>query len=362
MSFRLWSALCLFLTPLFAFPAMAAEPAATSDENPLPRILRDWAKRRQDLGLVTFRYSGTRTWPQGAYNDLAAWMEKSAATNSTADNPEKDVTGIVKIKATLDFGNNRCRIESEEDDYFPLRRADYRMRLLTVGNDGIRTTQILENTEPAAPQVDFVIAKGDAQSAFILARRYNLPMMLACGVVPTKRQQIKESKFALEMNSKAFTFERYTEEQGRKLARLRVDDYRYSATSHYWVDLKRDSAIVKLTWQPGESDEIGAGLEIEYGLTDGIWLPTHWTTTYNGVSGRTRVIESMRVTGIERLANVSNETFVLKPSPRMQVVEYEYGVDSQSNELVIQETGFVQNADGSRGEQYTKLQNSRRQK
>lgn len=258
ISLPLRSAICLLLTLLFAIPAMADEPAGTSDENPLPRILRDWAKRRQDVGLVTYRYAGTRTWPQGAYNDMAAWIEKSASTNTTADNPEKDVTGIVKIKATLDFRNNRCRIESEEDDYFPLRRALYRMRLLTLGNDGIRTTQILEKNEPAAKWVDFVISKGNVQPEFLLDRRYHFPMLFASGVVPTKDQRVKEGNFALEVNSDAFVFERYTKEQGRTLAVLRVDGPGhggYRATNHYWVDVERNSAIVKYTEKLGTGGE-----------------------------------------------------------------------------------------------------------
>lgn len=78
--------------------------------------------------------------------------------------------------------------------------------------------------------------------------------------------------------------------------------------------------------------------------------------------GRKWVTESMTVSETARLSNVSNDTFVLKPSPRMQVVEYEYRLDSQSQEVRVEETGFVQNPDGSRGEQYTKSQDSRRRK
>lgn len=360
-----WSRGCRLLALLFGFAAWADHSVTSAEDNPLPRILRDWEKRRQDVGLVVYRYSGTRTWPQGAYNDMTARAEKSSSADATADNPEKDVTGIVKISATLDFRNNRCRIESEEDDYFPSRRALYRMRLLTVGNEGIRTTQILEKTEPTAQKVDFVIAKGDAQSEFILDRRYHLPMVFASGVVPTRDQRVKESNFALEVDSEAFAFERYTEEQGRTLAVLRVDDFGhggYRATNHYWVDLERNSAIVKYTGKLGESGSNGSVLNIEYGLTDGVWLPTRWTRTYIGVYGRKGVTESVTVSETARLSNVSNETFVVKPSPGMQVVEYEYSRDSQSKELLVQETSFVQNPDGSRGEQHTKSQNSRRRK
>lgn len=364
---------------LFAFPAMADEPAGTSDENPLPRILRDWAKRRQEVGLVTYRFSGTRTWPRGAFTPEAPpppdadsidedppWSKFSSSplpsiTNAPAENPPRDVSGLLNSTVTLDFRNIRCRIEGEVDAYNNLSGLLEHFQSIHVGNEGLYASHILQGITNGPPnrRIDFLILKGDRslipQGAFE-AGYYN-PLLFASGVVPTGDQRVKTVDIAPEIDATAFKFTGYATEAKRRLAILRVEFKKdYSLTTHYWVDLERDSAIVRYTSDLGGEQVMI--LEVDYQEAGGTWLPNHWTTLYKTWSGRvarTNLTESVAVAEVKRLTDISGERFVLKPSPGMYVLEYQFDYDATTSEFITDRSGYLLTPSGDRTEPYTNL-------
>ena len=151
-------------------------------------------------------------------------------------------------------------------------------------------------------------------------------------------------------DTSAFTFEGYRTEHGRQLALLRVDyDAGYTLITRYWVDLERDSAIVKIT------SELNSGYvsisSIQYGLTGGIWLPNHWTTTTFGNRGMTNHVGSFSVSEVTPLSRIAGESFVQNQSTRMYVWETELSRDPRTRELVVEDSWYRLRADGSKSEQ-----------
>lgn len=332
---------------------LSARDDSNDQRNPLPQVIRDWEKRRLDFCVVTYRLSGTRTWPENAFSE---WARSFSYLKLNTNNPPNDVTGVVSFAGTLDFRNDRCRIENDEEEYDPASRSLDRLRMLVVGAAGICSKHILMRT--GEKKVDFVVTRGLKQPELILARPHNLPLLFASGVVPVKLQRPREINFAVQLKPEAFVFEGYVEQQGKKLAVLRVDDYEntsYRATNHYWVDLERDSAVVKFTSQLGTA--IVADLEIEYVSVGGGWLPAKWTRNYS-VEGVKRLVETIRVEEARQHDDLPADLFVLSPTANMRVREYEYTRSKESNEMLVMEHDYTMDASSNKSQVSSRLQNS----
>jgi len=339
--------------------SFGAQPGREAkQENPLPRILRDWASRRQNVKLITYRFSGTLTWPQGGFTEPSE-EPSSTPVSAPVENPLQDVTGMISSTVVLDFQNNRCRVEREHDRYDNANRLPYHLRLIEVGNGGVSYSQVLENTDPSLrrtpnKRVDFLIKKGARglvpASSFDLG--YFAPLFFASGVVPTADQRAKTVNFGFENNPNSFVFEGYTTEQGRRLAIMRDDfnDRNIVTKNRYWIDLENESAIVKFTHQLGGNPGDISTCTIQYGVTAGIWLPNHWTTIYKS-KARTYLTESIAVSETTILRNIEPENFVLNPSAGMHIQEDDYRRDPQTKGLVVYTSSYRLNPDGSKSGQ-----------
>lgn len=370
---------------LFALVPLVGVAEESLAENPLPKILRDWAKRRQDVGLVQYRFSGTRTWPRGAFTEKifpphlrpgyvqeAPPFSKPSAEDylpvtkaPPEDNPLQDVTGVIKSTVTLDFNNNRCRVESENDLFNNLSRLLEHYRANYVGNEGVNSAHILQGVPnpPLAPLEDFLVQQGDHSliPASCFQEVYYYPLFFASGVVPTGDQRVKVTDIAPEVDSQAFKFEGYSTVDGRRCAHFRVDyEKRYSQTTDYWIDLGQDSAIVKYTSQLGSGKGNLVILQIDYAASGSMWLPKRWTTTSTAYSGKASIVESIIVSDVARLTNVSSETFVLKPSPGMYVKEYDYKREAKTKAFAVpawtvRKSHYWVKADGGKRNETTQL-------
>ncbi len=248
---------------LFAIIPLAGFAEVGPADSPLPRILRDWAKRRQDVGLVTYRFSGTRTWPQGAFTEEALppalkpgyvqeappFSKPSAedylpVTNAPPEeNPLQDVSGAIKSTVTLDFKNNRCRLEWDGCDYNNVSKQVTRYRTVEVGSEGIRRVNILESDNPnsssTTSRVDFTVATGERK---LIPRsgcfEEFLPICFASGIVPVGIQYVKSVDVSPAIDTAAFRFEGYAMEAGRRIAHLSVDrsTYYFDIRNDFWVD------------------------------------------------------------------------------------------------------------------------------
>lgn len=348
--------LLFLLTITFGVSMHAWADIANTNRNPISKILSDWSIRKRDAGIVSYRYTGSTTWPIGAFNYLLQPNEL-LTTNSEENLPKLETKGVLSLTATLDFRNSRCRIDCVEEKFEPFMRIVSRWHLLTAGHDLVRATQILEKADvDKQKKVDFTIMKGEKQPEYILNKGYNAPLLFGSGVVPTKNQRVKEIAMSPENDQNAFIFTGYLEEPGRTLAVLRVDAFEtYKQTNYYWVDLASDSAIVKYVEKNGDSQHT---MHIDYDLTDGFWMPKRWTRYFEPSPGTTNFVQTIEVSEFKRLASVSSEDFILHPTNGMYVKEYDYTVAPTAGGPVVIETGYRLNADGSMGEKFTEIKRS----
>ena len=160
--------------------------SAADTENPLPQILRDWEKRRQDVAMVGYKFSGVRTWHRGGMRPLSE--------------PGEDVPCDYDV--TLDFQNNRCRLSRDDATSFPIDGNPAlldRYKVLEVGDAGVCYCHIIENTRGAADKrprplaANFMIMRGDVElipvSSFQDMNYW--PLFFGSGVIPTGDQRLK---------------------------------------------------------------------------------------------------------------------------------------------------------------------------
>jgi hypothetical protein len=311
-------------------------PAQVLPENPVPKILQDWEKRGRAASAVEYVISGTKAWPRDGASSSAM------------------VTGALSATLTLDFNRNRCRLESIIPQYFSGRRQLYEFRAIHVGGDGKTMVRIFENTNSLwrpTEAVDFMIIKGSPD--MILSERLAdacfWPIFYASGVVPTAQHPIKTSNINPGLTPEAFVFEGYETNQGRSLAKLRVDYVqRYRQTNWFFVDLERDSAIVKTITQTGMATNGPLTIrEIDYDLMNGFWVPSQWRAMWYGMGGDLHEIETIIVNSSRRPAHVSDNLFELAPTLGMKVLEIDNQLDPVTQQLVVQERRYQLGATGA---------------
>ena len=340
---RLWTA----FSPLglVVLSAGLTDVSAADAENPLPQILRDWEKRRQDVAMVAYKFSGTRTWHQGGMRPVSEPYEDSGPDENPPFGlrpgeekkvtvswlPTQDIVVPCDYDVTLDFHNNRCRLLRDDATAFPIDGNPAlveRYKVLEVGDAGACSCHIIENTSRAIdkqpqPLVNFMIQRGDIElippSSFHDSHYW--PLFFGSGVVPTGDQRVKAVLVAPTNDAGAFIFEGYGTEQGRRCVVLRVEyRKRYSTTTRYWIDVEHDSSVIKYTVELGD---LLTTCSITNGLATGRWLPQSWFTT--SVRGRKlQRTEAMMVARTTLFTNISSDVFVLKPTEGMFVQEYEY--------------------------------------
>ncbi|HEX5222869.1 MAG TPA: hypothetical protein VFZ59_25155 [Verrucomicrobiae bacterium] len=242
--------------------------------------------------------------------------------------PTEDILVPCDYEITLDFQNNRCRLLRDDAAAFPVEGNPalvHRYKVLEAGNAGVGCAHILADPSRSAaqPLVDFMIQRGDSElmPPSSLSDNNYQPLFFGSGVVPTGDQRVKTVLLAPTNDAGAFIVEGYGTEQGRRCVILRVEyRKRYSQTRRYWVDVERDSAVIKYTLELGD---LLTTCNITNGLISGRWLPQSWTAT--SVRGRKLYeTEAMVVSRTTLFTNIASEVFVLKPTEGMFVQEYEY--------------------------------------
>lgn len=328
---------------VMAFSVQSLNAEAPSNSSPLPKILRDWEKRGREISAVTYVLSGTKTW------------SRDGTLSST------QVTGELSAVVALDFKNNRCRLESVIPDYAIDARRLYEIRTISVGAEGKTTVHILQNTDPHLKQTeieDFLILKGNAE--MIPASRMGdscfYPIFHASGVIPTAQHRVKTSNINPGLTSEAFVFEGYETNQGRSLAKLRVDyNQRYQQTNWYLVDLERDSAVVKTIVQTGVATNGPLTIrEVDYSFTNGFWLPHQWSAMHYGMGGILQLAEKVLASEIRVQATFPDNIFALAPTPGMKVLEIDHQLDLATQRLVVQKSNYRLNSAGAIEQQSTK--------
>ena len=198
--------------------------ASDIQDNPLPKILRDWQQRRERASVVRYEFAGTRLWPKGSF-DFGPVDPKASIS---PENPEFDVTGTFDRMVLLDLARNRFRVKFDNQEYENLSRKVYRIRCVEMGDGVALRVRILENSgspvrkNSAKSHVEFWIARGDPQlmPPGIFESDYE-PLFYAAGIVPTKDVRVRPIAFIPTNDPGDFTFVVERIEGGRRYAVIR---------------------------------------------------------------------------------------------------------------------------------------------
>ncbi len=323
-------------------------------EDPLPKILQGWQKRRERAAVVRYELAGTRTWPKGLFNPNPGDPE----AKDDKDNPDHDVTGTLNRTVLLDLARNRFRIEFDDQGYNNLSRSLYRIHCIEMGDGSALRVRILENTDSpirgnsARHHVDFWTARGDPQlmPPGIFHTDYH-PLFYAAGIVPTGEVWVRPTALVPTNDPKAFTFAGAVNVGGRLCARVRATWETKLHSMHmekeFWVDVERDSAIVKaISYGHGTQGTT----EIEYQQTPGGWLPSAWTREARRQRKPTQPTDKIKVKFVSVFPPVTDQDFTFEPTSGMYVQDQQYFLNPKDGQLTSSSKYYRLEADGRRTE------------
>ena len=295
------------------------------------KILNDWEKRRS-FSVIKYQLSGELNW----FSDSL----QQAATNSDASiskfaipKAEKKV-GKVNLTTVLDFENSRWRVEEESDALDPMGEPNLHCNAISVFSGGQFRAMTGDKTY-------LHIRSGETNALHIntFDSPFWIPIFFSYGVVVSKGQTISGANFAPRNDASSFKIEGYDTKTGDQLAVLLID---YSTTNRntqerYWVDLKRESVIVKYHREAKTLD--GQPLrqvirDINYALSDNHWLLSGWTMT-ESKKGKLEYQENFRVNEATQIPNVAEDIFQLLPVPGMNVRDEQNSFNRDSKVLTV---------------------------
>jgi hypothetical protein len=340
-----WKSLGLSLIGLLLRTHLLGSTSASAD--PLGKVLADWEHRRQRLPCLEWRLTGETVWTKGSRNN----SDGSAAT------PSAFVEGKMDIVARFNFLENRFRSRADVDSYFGRGNSVTHNNLIRVGNAGRILTQLLPGSDDSQTfGVDFVIQKGEPQEMPTgdVDLLYWRPIFWASGIVITKSQLLNATLFPRSNITSAFAFKGFDTVNGKSLAMLSVDLFTMpssltNATNYvrYWVDLERDSAIVRAVAESGVPGVQMAGHEItvEYAQHTQTWLPIRWVVKETRNS-KTTSTESIQVSSTGLIADDDPALYSLEPAPNTRVYETDASRDPKTQEIIVSRRHYVAQTSG----------------
>ena len=166
-------------------------------------------------------------------------------------------------------------------------------------------------------------------------------MFFAAGIVPAQNVRIRPLALVPTNDPGAFAFAGRTNENDRQYAILQ------NGNKEYWVDLERDSAIVKMVLKEQMAPRIVC--EIQYQETSGGWLPRSWSRT-EFLQGKMENSERIEVERIDILPPISDQDFVLEATPGMYVKNERYLLDTETGRLKSDVANYRLETDGRKTE------------
>lgn len=322
-------------------------PALAQDADPqVERVFADWKKRQTLAKSVLYRVRGERIEPKGSWPDQIG--------RPSGNLPAKDIVSTSRRSVLLDFSTSRYRLEKEEELYHPGTDKLYPY-VQTRVFDGIhvksyrpreRNTHPDSGVGPTDPELG--IGKGDLTR--LALESVNWPLFVGHGSVPSKHRPVLLTKLTVLPDPTLFYVHGRGVHQGRPSLVLRTHSRPSGSYEEFWVDPARDSAIVRQLWYV--TNKPCTDLDIAYDNPVHRWLPSKWTFTErdNG-TGKTTLVERMRVEAVTLDPQVDNAAFQIQERPGMLVAHItheppaapgEFPPESKEQFYRIKEEGTIQ--------------------
>jgi hypothetical protein len=301
--------------------ALCGGATACADDEILARIKGDFDARYARFGRVRYEIEGSSTATKGTVSALMGYKDPM---------PAQDVSWPERRLYVADFASARFRKE-ERGYVFALEKGV----LTNVGQfnvfDGKRhatfdprelNTSPVRKPGPMQPDV-YLENRKEAWSVFGCP---DYPILFAHGIVPPTSGKVDLLALRDDACWRWITQTGTGEIGGRNCVILhyRNPNDLGRVYNEYWVDLERESAVVRWT---SYSSGIGARptLEIQYRQTEHGWLPERWLMIVGADSAEHRFIDELRVVAFDPEPIVDSKTFSTQPEPGMIVRTFSPG-------------------------------------
>lgn len=299
-------------------PVISAQAQATDPQ--LQKILDDWKKRQSGMDSVRYEVTGHHTTLKGT--------RRMPGQPRGQLFPEQDVTCEIRWKVLFDFRTGRYRREVREDLYdFTLKKTSPTLRLDVFNGSVIKAGAPREQNEAVFSRqpdkhIDFVVIDGNMQGAPFAVEF--MPLFFGHGIIRVTGNEVVPGKLRTQVDANHLHVHGEAIHDGRPCLVLRTQTLSLTNTSvdEFWVDLARDSAIIRYVTYAGKHPFLD--IHLKYDQVSGRSLPQQWTLThYRGTAPS--LIYRMRVTKLEVNPPASAEDFEIEAKPSSRIEERTYG-------------------------------------
>lgn len=298
----------------------------------LDRIFADWERRREAMDAVEYRLKGTEMFPRGSYTDDVKSV--GMLPPDTQQFPPEDRTFELQQRFVFDFAGNRMRVERRGITFFLDEAVFYPSFSINLcDSENLQCiTPHEENTSPQHTpqqyQTEFRYVKPSRFGMYFMDPVYE-PFFLAHGRPPLfhvnpppETSRTGFQRFTRPIERDIFRWHADAAIDGRHCTVLRtINRPRDSGENYYeyWVDLERDSAVLRYVFNTGT---LVRQFDVEHQETPHGWLPARlrWTVSWE-LEGETRLDRYYDVAVTEIIADppLTDVMFHATPEPGMVV-------------------------------------------
>lgn len=328
-------------------PEIAQPLRAQSSDEQVERVLKDWEKRQERIQRIRYVVKGHSIIPKGTTTDE---MGRPLVPTS----PPRDIAQKQDTMLLLDIPGKRFRMEWDHQDYWNNEKRLVPLLATTIfdGQSSFTAIPREENArvgrvrKPLEP--DLLISKNYA--AYRPLKEINgywlSPLLLAHGLMD---QLTAAPSFLDKLDADDFTVHGQGVHAGKPCLVLRtfpVPNGTARCFDEYWVDLARDSAVVRHS--AFINDQLLTDVDITYQQTSHGWLPLRWVGTVYAHGRQLINVTRLRVDEFTIEPTVTDADFHVEAKPGMVILEDTFDLPgAERNSQGFQRKNYRVAADGS---------------
>lgn len=305
---------------LTALLVLGAGQSPAEERDPqLEKIFAAWQERQHWFDAVEFHVTGRHLVPRGSYTD--SLPPSMSGLKPGELRPKTDIVREIRIALILDMKKGRHRRETLEQK-FQLNTGDLRPFMAKDVFNGVVMKCLIPKDSNVkglninVTQPELTIVSGNMQNG-VFTQNY-FPMFFAIGRVHTIMDPILPGKLRNTPKKTYLSVHGIGVYDNRACVILRTNPFGMEITSfqEYWVDVARESAIVRFLSYNDNSPE--SEINIQYKVRQDHWLPQSWRWTVFS-KGKTLYEEDAIVTEITPNPVLNAGTFDLESKVGMLV-------------------------------------------
>lgn len=319
---RFWNLIVLTIQ-LTVGSAIADEQQSRAHQEVMDQIFSDWRSRRTAMDAVEYRLEGSELFPMGIKSQSVGFLIPSEYEGAI---PPEDVTFPLESRYVFDFARNRIRWERHYQAFFTDTVQFYPAFEIHLF-DGERAQQLdprEENTSDAytPPEYQPELHNLESRHLDFLLDFEQEAFYLAHGRPPVfDSPEPGFHRFTSPIHRDVFRWHGESSIEGRKCTVLRTTNARDSGEIFfdYWVDLERESAVVRCVRNANGNLE---QLDVDFQQTPHGWLPARFVRSSSSRDGTLTRHYEFIVRDIIANPQLADALFHVEPEPGMVVKDH----------------------------------------